>query len=1187
MANISYTLNGTGNPDSANIASMSGQPSSKNVYTYTFHGLAGDDTFYVAGENAQTGQYSSNFSAAKFSIGNTKLNNPLPLGTVPNGDGLNAGMYVVSGASNGGTSFTFVLDSVETLVFRDKVVTLSYSDTTAPTLSSSSPADAASGVAVNSSIVLTFSEAVQKGTGLIEIHTGSATGAVVESYDAATSTNLSFSGSTLTINPTADLANSTTYFVTVASGAVKDLANNSYLGITTYDFTTVADTTPPTVTTFSPADAATGVAVNSSIVLTFSEVIQRGAGLIEIYAGSVTGTPIATYDAANSSNLMFSGKTLTINPSADLASDGSHYFVTLASGTVKDLAVNPNLYAGTTTYDFFTLDTTAPTVTTFSPADAATGVTVGSDIVLTFSEAILKGTGAIAIRAGSAAGTPVATYDAANSTNLKFIGNTLTINPTADLANDGTQYFVTLGSGTVTDVAGNPYAGTTTYDFFTIDTVPPTVSTFSPVDAATGIPVGSDIVLTFSETIQKGTGSIAIRAGSATASPLETYDTASNTPNLTFIGKTLTINPTITLANGIQYFVTLASGSVKDSTGNSYLGTITYDFTTTATVDITPPTLSTSAPPDAETGVAVNSDIVLTFSEFVQKGSGTIEIRRDSANGTSVAAYDAATSNSNLIFSGNTLTINPSADLSNSTQYFVIVGSDAVRDLSNNSYSGINTYDFTTVADKIPPTVTSVSPASAATGVPVGSDIVLTFSEAIQRGTGLIEIHAGSATGTPVVTYDAANSTNLTYYSNTLTINPTVDLASDGTHYFVTMASGTVKDIAGNSYTGNLYPGATTYDFFTPDTTPPTVTTFSPTDAATGVAVGGDIVLTFSEKILKGAGAIEIHSGSATGTTVASYEAANSPNLTFSGETLTINPTADMASDGTQYFITLAPGTLYDLAGNLYAGTTTYNFFTLDTTSPTVTAFSPAAAATGVAVGSNIMLTFNETIQRGAGAIAIHAGSTGTVVATYEAATSSNLAFSGNTLTIDPTADLATDTHYVVTLVADSVKDVAGNGYTGTTSYDFTTVDTIAPTVTSSSPTDAATGVPVGSDIVITFSEAVHSGTGLIEIHSGSETGAVVASYESATNTSNLSFLGNMLTINPTDNLAADTHFFVTLQNGSVNDLAGNYYAGTTGYDFTTGADPYAGGGGNIGVDAGPVVVGVAGLGVLAWVLFF
>ena len=111
-----------------------------------------------------------------------------------------------------------------------------------PTVLTFNPLDASTNVPVVSNIVVTFTEAIQKGTGLIEIHSGSATGTVVESYDAATSTNLTISGSALTINPTANLANETNYFVTFTAGSIKDLAGNSYSGTTTYDFTTAPRT---------------------------------------------------------------------------------------------------------------------------------------------------------------------------------------------------------------------------------------------------------------------------------------------------------------------------------------------------------------------------------------------------------------------------------------------------------------------------------------------------------------------------------------------------------------------------------------------------------------------------------------------------------------------------------------------------------------------------------------------------------------------------------------------------------------------------------------------------------------------------------------------------------------------------------------------------------------------------------
>ena len=97
------------------------------------------------------------------------------------------------------------------------------------------PTDEAKGVAVGSNITFTFSEPIQHGTGDILLKDSS--GATVASYNA-TSTNLSISGSTLTINPTKDLGIFTGYKVEIAAGAVKDLAGNSFAGVRDYNFST-------------------------------------------------------------------------------------------------------------------------------------------------------------------------------------------------------------------------------------------------------------------------------------------------------------------------------------------------------------------------------------------------------------------------------------------------------------------------------------------------------------------------------------------------------------------------------------------------------------------------------------------------------------------------------------------------------------------------------------------------------------------------------------------------------------------------------------------------------------------------------------------------------------------------------------------------------------------------------------
>ena len=130
---------------------------------------------------------------------------------------------------------------------------------------------------------------------------------------------------------------------------------------------------------------------------------------------------------------------IVLQPDGKIVLSGGAY------GSSADFALARYNTDGTLDATFSDLDTTPPTVTSFSPADAATGVAVGRNIEVTFSESIQKGTGIIAIHSGSATGTVVESYNAALSTNLSISGNTLTINPTSNLASN-TQYYVTFAA---------------------------------------------------------------------------------------------------------------------------------------------------------------------------------------------------------------------------------------------------------------------------------------------------------------------------------------------------------------------------------------------------------------------------------------------------------------------------------------------------------------------------------------------------------------------------------------------------------------------------------------------------------------------------------------------------------------------------------------------------------------------
>lgn len=98
-------------------------------------------------------------------------------------------------------------------------------DTRAPVVVGGSPGNDAGEVGLASNIVLSFSEAIQRGSGAVLVKDGG--GNVVASFDVATSPNLGISGSTLTIDPSANLPGGTHFSVELAAGSIKDLAGNA------------------------------------------------------------------------------------------------------------------------------------------------------------------------------------------------------------------------------------------------------------------------------------------------------------------------------------------------------------------------------------------------------------------------------------------------------------------------------------------------------------------------------------------------------------------------------------------------------------------------------------------------------------------------------------------------------------------------------------------------------------------------------------------------------------------------------------------------------------------------------------------------------------------------------------------------------------------------------------------------
>ena len=125
-------------------------------------------------------------------------------------------------------------------------------------------------------------------------------------------------------------------------------------------------------------------------------------------------------------------------------------------------------------------------------------------------------------------------------------------------------------------------------------------------------------------------------------------------------------------------------------------------FTIAPPADTTAPTLVSSSPADNAVNVATGGNVVLTFSEAVKAGVGTISLVPATGATVGIAVTDAT----QVTFSGNAVTINPAADLRPGVAYDVVIGGGVIVDTAGNAFAGIalDALDFTTgPAAAIPP----------------------------------------------------------------------------------------------------------------------------------------------------------------------------------------------------------------------------------------------------------------------------------------------------------------------------------------------------------------------------------------------------------------------------------------------------------------------------------------------------
>lgn len=547
-----------------------------------------------------------------------------------------------------------------------------------------------------------------------------------------------------------------------AAGAAAATASNDFettpnsftLGVTAMDAAGNTSTAANIVLNVTDVDEVAPTYVNStvsgtSLVLNFSEALSTTSIpattdflVTETSGGTTTSKPLTGGVGVNNSGVI-----LTL---ASSVASGSTIKVTYTPGTspIKDAAGNA---AAAISSQTVLLDTTAPTLSSSTPADNATSVAITDNIVLTFSESVTAGTGNIVITNATDA-TDTRTISVSDA-QVTFSGSTVTINPTADLKT-GANYNVTIASGVIKDAIGNVFTGitnSTTLNFSTPGASSTAGNTFTLTQAADTVPgaltnTGDDTINAF------------LDGGAASLSSLDVIDGGAGTDTLTAYG-----------LSGAAFNVSNISNVEKFKFGSS--AALTVDMANTA----------------GETHVeSQNGGAFVTTFNNIGSATATLGVSNDNVGGTTAFNWAsgilAGTDSTTLNLNGATGTVNVNVGGAAGLETLTINSTGTTSTLAAfGAVAGLTTLNLTGSANITPTTafaatVTTIN-ASAATGkttlsLTAGGNVNYTGgtgNDSIALAAGLDTndtVNGGSGTDTIRVSAAIASATPNTNVSN-------------------------------------------------------------------------------------------------------------------------------------------------------------------------------------------------------------------------------------------------------------------------------------------------------------------------------------------------------------------------------------------------------------------------------------
>jgi hypothetical protein len=751
-------------------------------------------------------------------------------------------------------------------------VTWTFTTLDAPPLevTSTFPADAASGISPAAAVRATFSRSLDPATVGPGFSLRNSLGQLIAAtvtYDDATKT--------ATLTPNAQLTLSMTYTARLETS----VSATDGVGLSApviWTFTTAALPTPaPTVTSKLPADGASGIARSTAVEAVFSR--DMAADSINTSSFKVAGPA-----GAISASVRYDAPTRTghLTPLTQLAYSTT-YTVTLAA-TVHASDGAP--VGSAVTWSFRTEDPPPPpTVTAFSPIDGSTQVARSSAVTATFSRSMnpvsLNASSFTVRPSGGAAVAANVTYD--DTTRVARL------TPTGPLP--GNTVFTARVDTTVRAADGTPLVADVVWTFTTVacpctlfsPSSQPAQTNLSTQDGRSGsgpwsyelgvkVRVDQPLRVTglrfYKTPLETGTHTGRIYSvGTGEGGPtggveifFGTYasETASGWQHLPLTnGPVLQPGTTyVTSVNANAYFSITPAGlasqvvagplrSVADGQNGVYAATAGQfptlswnssnyfvDLEVVPEGDPGPPAVIARSPVPSATGVARTTDVRAVFSRPVEPSSidaSTYKLR--APGGALVAAavtYDDAS---------NTAILTPTSPLAYTTTYAAEI-TTGVRARDGTPLGAPVQWSFT-VADPVPPQITRTVPTNGASDIGPSVRPRAEFSKSLKPATvnaSTFTLNGPGGSVAATVAYDDA--------TRSATLTPGSPLAEGATYTARLDGSITATDDATLS---TPY----TWSFTVATTAPPTVTAFTPADGSLQVARSAAPTATFSRSM--------------------------------------------------------------------------------------------------------------------------------------------------------------------------------------------------------------------------------------------------------------------------------------------------------------------------------------------------